>query len=349
MRKLLALGMILFLGTVNLVDANTFISKSAVVFVANEKTFEIPPWGSTYLPCGTQIYNKNINRFHNGRNRELFITETGLHIYIEKNKYWDETSINAFKKLGPTVFIKRNYPTKVVMSPDVSINVKFTRGETYTLVEEKENSYRINGNQKNKIINSQFEILVNIPKPYAKINYFEFELDENKIDYFERIQVNGVYGIRQGCGTGINETYPLKGSMTIGEYFKETGIKPEVELNELKGLCKDVSIRREYYKRKNKPGIYKITRLKACDDSRRISFHISTPYTTDVFINKDWMEKCNAAIRYDQDTDRALIKCPKDYFTYEAELKEEFVDQDIPFIIYKTGKWENFRNDCPPN
>lgn len=348
MKTFISILILLFCFTCPLL-AEPLISKSSVVFVANENTYEIPPWGDFYLPAGTLIYNKDKTINIHGKIRELFVTETGLHVYIEKRKYWEKSDIESFKKQGPTVFIKNNY-TAIIPLPDAEIKIHFTRGETYRLKEESDDYFKINVNEKNKLqgFGSNVEFSVNIPRKYAKLIYFEDEFNEEKIGYFEAVSVNGVFGVRKGCNTDKVEPYPsLNRETKIGQFFSEVKLDGNSEINELTGFGKNSSVRRTYYKHKGEQGFYKITTIKSCTDTRDISFHISTPYVTDVKINKDWIEKSEENIRTDESSRRILISCPDDYFAYEEELKGDFHNRDIPFIIFRTGKWKNFRNKCP--
>lgn len=331
-------------------SAETLISKSATVIVTDDKSHKIAPWGDAYIPAGTKILNINKSKDYRGSKRNLFITDSGLHVYFAKRKYWNVASVESFKKQGGVVFIKRYFEAKIPFgSKGAEITIPFTRGETYQLVDEDDVAFKINITDKDKLegFGAELKIAVSIPRKFANLNEFESDLVKKEMGYFESINIDGAVGILKHCGTEILESYPTNiKPVNIGSYFQSIDIKGDKEKLEIKGLGKNINIRREYYRRFGEEGLYKITKITSCDDTRNISYHISTPYVSDVKIDKDWVRKAENSINFDASTGRAVISCPGDYFAVEDEFLNDFHSRDIPFLVYKTTRWKRFKNQC---
>jgi len=330
-------------------NADTLVSKSATVDVANEHTYRIPPWGDFYIPAGTLIYNLNKSISYQGSKRDLFLTEHGLHVYFEKRKYWAKQNIEFFKKKGPTVFIKRYYEAEIAFGTEgAKITIPFTRGEVYGLVEETDFGFKISISDKDKLkgFSNELKMSVLIPRKFGRLHFFDLDLDKKSIGFFESVNLNNVVGVSKAFGVQTIDTYPKAANTSLGQYFSFLGIDGDKEINEIVSISDKASIRREYFKRKGEPGLYKITTIKSCDNSREAYFYITTPYVSDIKIDRQWIKNSEHGIYLDDTTGRALLTCPADYFALEDELRNEFHERDIPLIIYKTARWKNFKNVC---
>ncbi|WP_112477827.1 hypothetical protein [Vibrio variabilis] len=339
----------ILVGTVSLsVTATPYISKSSVIRIADSINYSVSPWSYSFIPAGKIIYKLNKSRNLDGEERELFLTEDGYYIYLHEDRFWNAGSISSFKQWDDVVFIKREYKSKIKHQHS-TLEFVLTRGESYQLIKETADGYvvELSGNNKFSGPFSNLKIDVEVPREY--VNHVKVS-DARKVESVSpmmKVLVGGVYGIESSCGVSSVRAYPQTNSeYRLRQLYDAAGVVGTEEVNELSSLGSDVIVRREYYKRLNTDGLYKITIIKPCNNTNYSYFRISTPYVDNILIDREWVKNATSQVRLSSPYGRARLQCSEDYFAMKEQLENDFLSEDIPFLIYKMSKWDKFKDQC---
>ena len=332
------------------------IAKSAFMHLAGPETRRLDERHFAYLPAGTRIIRLDETVTYRGAKRYLILTESGLWGYIKEGLFWDSNSVEAFKKTGPIVFIKRQIDITVQISEELQLKVRFTRGETYRLVEEKETSFVIDlaESDKLKTIAPNKSLPVSIPRDYANLARLDTELDRNEIHFYELSIVDGIKGIRKPCNTTQVKASRAGGAVGAGfdlsKFFSFLSAKGNVEASteteKLEEFERGINVTRTYFTRHGTRGIYRLTRYQNCSGATQYVHYVYTnPDNEEVTIDKEWAE--SLGLSTDKRTGQVLVTCPPQYFAFKDELiARGFRENEIPFIISSVAKFKKVGTVC---
>ncbi len=332
------------------------IAKSAFVHLADPETRHLDERHFAYLPAGTRIVRRDEAVTYRGAKRYLILTESGLWGYIKEGLFWDKHSIDAFMVSGPTVFIKRQIDITVQISEELQLRVRFTRGETYRLVEERETSFVIELGESNKLktIAPDKSLLVDIPRDYANLVRFDTELNRSEIRSYELSIVDGIKGIRKPCNTTQVKASRVRGAVGAGfdlaKFFSFLSAKGNVEASteteKLEEFDREINVTRTYFTRHGTKGIFRLTRYQNCSGATQyVHFVYTNPDNEEVAIDKEWAE--SVGLNTDKRTGQVLVTCPPQYFAFKDELiARGFREDEIPFIISSVAKFKQVGTVC---
>jgi hypothetical protein len=332
------------------------IAKSAFIHLADPETRQLDERHFAYLPAGTRIIKLDETVTYRGAKRHLILTESGLWGYIKEGLFWDKNSVDAFKESGPTVFIKRQIDVTVQISEELQLKVRFTRGETYRLIEEKETSFVIElaESDKLKTIAPDKSLPVSIPRDHANLVRFDPELGRDEVHFYELSIVDGIKGIRKPCNTTQVKASRARGAAGVGfdltKFFSFLSAKGTVEASteteKLEEFDKDINVTRTYFTRRGTGGIYRLTRYQNCSGATQYIHYVYTnPDNEELTINREWAE--SVGLKTDKRTGQVLVTCPPQYFAFKDELLARgFREDEVPFIISSVAKFKKVGTTC---
>ncbi len=337
------------------IDEN-LVAKSAFIHLADPETHHFDERHFTYLPAGTRIIRLDKTFPYRGANRYLILTESGIWGYIKEGLFWDKNSVEEFKEKAPTVFIKRQIDITVKISEELQLKVRFTRGETYRLVEEKETVFIIDLGDSDKLkeIAPNKSLQVNIPRDYANLVRFDTEIDRNETHFYGLSIVDGIKGIRKPCNTVQVKASRARGVVGAGfdlsKFFSFLSAKGNVEASteteKLEEFDRNINVTRTYFTRHGTRGIYRLTRYQNCSGATQyVHFVYTNPDNEELTINKEWAE--SVRLSTDKRTGQVLVTCPAKYFAFQDELIDRgFREDEIPFIISSVAKFKKVGTVC---
>ncbi|WP_423910489.1 hypothetical protein [Candidatus Spongiihabitans sp.] len=331
--------------------AEQLISKSVFVQLADPISHQFKKNRFAYFPAGTKLIKGELTADYRGSTRVLVYAENGIEAYIKEGMYWNKDQIHSFIKEGGNKWVFITRPKDIVkkISDKVKLVIGFSRGETYPLIEEDEDSFTIKvGKNKLPELGEDVNYKVSIPRINSKLVDLSKSLVLRDAGIFKLSIVDGISGIKKPCNTktAIASKYGGKISGEVGfslkKFWLELTAKGEVsaetETSKLEEFDKNENVSREYYTRSFNTGIYKLTRYKSCGAKQEYKYIYTNKDIDEIIIHREWAEKLDK----DSRTGQVLVTCPQQYFDYFDELSEWNSDpEEIPFIISKTAKFKS--------
>lgn len=332
------------------------IAKSGFIHVSEPGSNAFDERRIAYIPAGTRIIKFDEAITYRGSKRYRLLTETGLWGYIKEGLFWNKARVTSFSTRGATVFVKRRLDITSRISEDLQIKIRFTRGEAYRLLDEKETHFviELSGADKLRNIATNVSLQVNIPRENASLVRFDSVLRQEDINYFQLSIVDGIKGIRKPCNTTQAKASRVAAGAGVGfdlsKFFTflsaKGGVEASTETEKLEEFDEDTNVTRTYYTRPGQSGVYRITKYQKCiGATQHIHYIYTNPDNEEIIVDKDWAERAN--LKTDRRTGQVLVTCPPQYFAFKDELiGRGFREDEIPFIISSVAKFKKVGTSC---
>lgn len=313
------------------------ISKSALCYLADPITKYLQGKAYVFLPPGTRLL---LYARKDEYGRRLFLSETGIWGYINEDKYYTGAAVTSFSRLPKFVFIT----TKCSIDLGEDLTGTLTPSETYSLLEETNDEYRIRvDNKKFKHFPNDWFKEVNIPKKVASLIRSFDVVKEEDIDYFTRGLIGDVFEYWKPCLLkDVNET-KLGGGISFSGLVKKLGLSlnAEHEKTRVSSYSENEIVNKRYYTRNISKGAYSLTRIEICKGEKKgkVAYHYINSAPSEFIIDEDWAKSYSLITH--MRTGEVVVSCYDQYINYyNALLDSQVPNEEIPFIISITAKWE---------